>query len=70
MSVDQNIHNSETGHTFDLIRTNKSILQVQQLVAIARRRRAANVDQSDALVEQYNLQDLLRTADLYTSSAR
>lgn len=33
MSAEQNIHNSETGYTFDLTRTDESILQVQQLVA-------------------------------------
>lgn len=38
VGVEQNIHNPETGHTFDLTRTGESILQVQQLVAIAGRR--------------------------------
>ncbi len=62
VSVEQNIHNPETGRSFDVTRTGESILQVQQLIVIAgRRRAAANVAQAAAQVEQYNLQDLLRT---------
>lgn len=52
VSVEQNIHNPETGRTFDVTRTGESILQVQQLIVIAGCRRAAvNVAQGAALVE-------------------
>ena len=62
VSMEQNIYNPQTGRSFDVSSTGETIFQVQQLVAIAgRRKAAANVAQAAAQVEQYNLQDLLRT---------
>ncbi|GGF13514.1 TolC family protein [Hymenobacter cavernae] len=61
ISLEQNTYNPATHKHFDVTRTGQSIVQVQQLFAIAgRRKAAANVAQQNALVEQYNFQDLLR----------
>lgn len=70
VSMEKNIRNPETGRTFDFTNSSETIVQVQQLVAIAgRRRAAAGVAQAAALVEQYNLQDLLRTLRLQLRSS-
>ncbi|UOQ67852.1 TolC family protein [Hymenobacter volaticus] len=60
--LEQNAYNQQTGRVLDVTRTGNSIVQVQQLFAIAgRRKAAANVAQQNALAEQFNLEDLLRT---------
>ncbi len=70
VSMEQNIHNPQTGRTFDFSSTGETIFQVQQLFAIAgRRKAAANVAQAASQVEQYNLQDLLRTLRFQLRSA-
>ena len=70
VSLEKNIRNPETGRTFDFSTSSETIVQVQQLVAIAGRHRAAGrVAQAAALVEQYNLQDLLRTLRFQLRSA-
>ena len=76
MSVKQNVHNPETGRSFNFS-TGETIVQVQQLFSIAGRHgAAANVVQAAAQVKQYTLQDPLctqpRTAPTThtTSSAR
>ncbi|MCC3159337.1 TolC family protein [Hymenobacter sp. 15J16-1T3B] len=62
ISVEQNAYNQFTRKTLDVTRTGNTAVQVQQLFAIAgRRKAAAAVAQQNTLVEQYNLQDLLRT---------
>ncbi|QNE38822.1 TolC family protein [Hymenobacter sp. NBH84] len=62
LSLEQNTYNPNTRRAFDVTRRGESIVQVQQLFAIAgRRKAAANVAQQGALVEQFNLEDLLRT---------
>ncbi|UOR07595.1 TolC family protein [Hymenobacter aerilatus] len=61
LSLEQNTYNPNTRRAFDVTQRGESIVQVQQLFAIAgRRKAAANVAQQGALVEQYNLEDLLR----------
>ncbi|MBC6611218.1 TolC family protein [Hymenobacter sp. BT507] len=61
LSLEQNTYNPNTRRAFDVTRRGESIVQVQQLFAIAgRRKAAANVAQQNALVEQFNLEDLLR----------
>lgn len=61
VSLEQNIYNQYTHRAFDVTRRGQSIVQVQQLFAIAgRRKAAANVARQNALVEQFNFQDLLR----------
>ncbi|RYU82442.1 TolC family protein [Hymenobacter persicinus] len=61
VSIEQNTYNQVTRKTLDVTRTGQSIVQVQQLFALAgRRKAAANVAQQNALVEQFNFQDLLR----------
>jgi len=61
ISLEQNTYNPATRKHFDVTRTGESIVQVQQLFAIAgRRKAAAKVAQQNALVEQFNFQDLLR----------
>ncbi|QNH60873.1 TolC family protein [Hymenobacter sediminicola] len=60
--LEQNAYNQQTGRVLDVTRTGNSIVQVQQLFAIAgRRKAAANVAQQNALAEQFNFEDLLRT---------
>ncbi|MBD2715064.1 TolC family protein [Microvirga sp. STR05] len=60
--LEQNTYNPQTGKVLDVTRTGNSIVQVQQLFAIAGRRKAAtNVARQNALVEQFNFEDLLRT---------
>jgi len=62
LSLEQNVYNQNTNRTLDVTRQGQSIVQVQQLFAIAgRRKAAANVARQNALVEQFNLEDLLRT---------
>ncbi|MBW3130222.1 TolC family protein [Hymenobacter profundi] len=62
LSLEQNTYNPNTRRAFDVTRRGESIVQVQQLFAIAgRRKAAATVAQQGALVEQFNLEDLLRT---------
>ena len=61
ISLEQNTYNPATRKTLDVTRTGESIVQVQQLFSIAGRRKAAGrVAQQNALVEQFNFQDLLR----------
>ena len=62
LSLEQNVFNQQTNRVFDVTRQGESIVQVQQLFAIAgRRKAAARVAEQNALVEQFNFQDLLRT---------
>ena len=62
VSIEQNTYNPTTHRALDVTRTGESIVQVQQLFALAgRRRAAANAAQQAALAQQYTLQDLLRT---------
>jgi cobalt-zinc-cadmium efflux system outer membrane protein len=62
ISVEQNAYNPQTHKTLDVTRTGNTAVQVQQLFAIAGRRKAATtVAQQTALVEQFNFEDLLRT---------
>ncbi|WP_179225440.1 TolC family protein [Hymenobacter mucosus] len=62
ISIEQNTYNPQTRKVLDVTKTGNSIVQVQQLFAIAgRRKAAANVAQQNALVEQFTFQDLLRT---------
>jgi len=62
LSLEQNVYNPNTRRAFDVTRRGESIVQVQQLFAIAgRRKAAARVAEQNALVEQFNFQDLLRT---------
>lgn len=62
ISVEQNTYNPQTRRYFDVTKQGNTIIQVQQLFALAgRRKAAAAVAQQNALAEQYNLQDLLRT---------
>ncbi len=61
VSMEKNF-NRPPSNSPDANSPNETIVQVQQLFSIAgRRRAAANVAQAAAQVEQYNLQDLLRT---------
>lgn len=61
VSLEKNIVRP-AGDASNVTSPNETIVQVQQLFAIAgRRRAAASVAQAATLVEQYNLQDLLRT---------
>ncbi|OGX85097.1 hypothetical protein BEN48_14920 [Hymenobacter glacialis] len=60
--LEQNTYNPQTGRVLDVTRSGNSIVQVQQLFALAgRRRAAANVARQNALVEQFTFEDLLRT---------
>ncbi|TGD82330.1 TolC family protein [Hymenobacter wooponensis] len=62
ISLEQNTYNPQTHRVLDVTKTGNSIVQVQQLFAIAGRRKAAtNVAQQNTLVEQFNFEDLLRT---------
>ena len=62
LSLEQNVYNPHTNRVFDVTRQGESIVQVQQLFALAgRRKAAARVAAQNALVEQFNFQDLLRT---------
>ena len=62
LSLEQNVYNPRTNRVFDVTSRGESIVQVQQLFAIAgRRKAAARVAEQNALVEQFNFQDLLRT---------
>ncbi|WP_045686920.1 TolC family protein [Hymenobacter sp. AT01-02] len=62
ISIEQNTYNPQTRKVLDVTKTGNSIVQVQQLFAIAgRRKAAANVAQQNALVEQFTFQELLRT---------
>lgn len=62
IALEQNTYNPQTGKHFDMTRTGENIVQVQQLFALAGRRKAATkVAQQAALAEQYSFQDLLRT---------
>ncbi|WP_426491121.1 TolC family protein [Hymenobacter sp. 102] len=62
ISLEQNAYNQLTHKTLDVTRTGNTAVQVQQLFALAgRRKAAASVAQQNALVEQFTLQDLLRT---------
>ncbi|WP_022823563.1 TolC family protein [Hymenobacter norwichensis] len=62
ISIEQNTYNPQTRKVLDVTKTGNSIVQVQQLFALAgRRKAAANVAQQNALVEQFTFQDLLRT---------
>ncbi|WBO85611.1 TolC family protein [Hymenobacter yonginensis] len=62
VSIEQNAYNQFTHKVLDVTKTGNSIVQVQQLFAIAgRRKAAASVAQQNALVEQFTFQDLLRT---------
>ena len=62
VSIEQNTYNPQTHRVLDVTKTGNSIVQVQQLFAIAgRRKAAASVAQQNALVEQFTFQDLLRT---------
>ncbi|OUJ72654.1 TolC family protein [Hymenobacter crusticola] len=61
ISLEQNTYNPTTGKHFDMTKSGESIVQVQQLFSIAGRRKAAGrVAQQNALVEQFNFQDLQR----------
>jgi cobalt-zinc-cadmium efflux system outer membrane protein len=61
ISLEQNTYNRETGKRFDVTKTGQSIVQVQQLFAIAgRRKAAARVAEQAAQAEQFTFQDLLR----------
>lgn len=61
LSLEQNIYNQYTHKSFDVGRSGQNIVQVQQLFALAgRRKAAARVAQQNALVEQFNFQDLVR----------
>lgn len=62
ISLEQNAYNPQTRKALDITRTGNTAVQVQQLFAIAgRRKAAASVAQQNALVEQFNFEDLLRT---------
>ena len=62
LSLEQNVYNPRTNRVFDVTNRGESIVQVQQLFALAgRRKAAARVAEQNALVEQFNFQDLLRT---------
>ncbi|RSK44384.1 TolC family protein [Hymenobacter perfusus] len=62
VSIEQNTYNPQTRKVLDVTKTGNSIVQVQQLFALAgRRKAAASVAQQNALVEQFTFQDLLRT---------
>jgi len=61
ISLEQNAYNPATHKTLDVTRTGNTAVQVQQLFALAGRRKAAvGVARQNALVEQFNFQDLLR----------
>ncbi len=61
-SIEQNAYNQFTHRTLDVTRQGNTALQVQQLFALAGRRKAATAAaQQNALVEQYSFEDLLRT---------
>lgn len=61
VSIEQNAYNQYTNRTLDVTRTGNTGVQVQQLFALAgRRRAAAGVAQQNVLVEQFNFEDLLR----------
>ncbi|MFD2787876.1 TolC family protein [Hymenobacter rubripertinctus] len=62
ISVEQNAYNQFTHRTLDVTRQGNTAVQVQQLFALAgRRRAAAGVAQQNTLVEQFTFDDLLRT---------
>lgn len=62
VSWEQNTYNPQTHRVLDVSRQGNTAVQVQQLFALAGRRRAAvGVAQQAALVEQFTFQDLLRT---------
>ncbi|QJX48161.1 TolC family protein [Hymenobacter taeanensis] len=62
IAIEQNTYNPQTHRVLDVTKTGNSIVQVQQLFAIAGRRKAATgVAQQNALAEQFNFEDLLRT---------
>ncbi|UOQ53944.1 TolC family protein [Hymenobacter cellulosivorans] len=61
VSIEQNTYNPQTRKVLDVTRTGNTILEVQQLVALAgRRKAAAGVAQQNALVEQFSFEDLQR----------
>ena len=61
ITVEQNTYNRQTHKTLDVTKTGNTAVQVQQLFSLAgRRKAAANVAQQNALVEQFNFEDLLR----------
>ncbi|WP_400190387.1 TolC family protein [Hymenobacter sp. B81] len=60
--LEQNAYNPHTGRVLDVTASGNSIVQVQQLFALAgRRRAAADVARQQTLVEQFTFEDLLRT---------
>lgn len=62
ISLEQNAYTPQTRKALDVTRTGNTAVQVQQLFAIAGRRKAAtSVAQQNALVEQFNFEDLVRT---------
>lgn len=62
ISLEQNAFNQQTHHVFDMSRQGNTAVQVQQLFALAgRRRAAARLAEEATLVQQFTLQDLLRT---------
>ncbi|UOQ73145.1 TolC family protein [Hymenobacter cellulosilyticus] len=61
VSVEQNTYNPQTRKVLDVTRTGNTTVQVQQLFALAgRRKAAAGVAQQNALVEQFTFEDLQR----------
>ncbi|SET13729.1 TolC family protein [Hymenobacter actinosclerus] len=61
ISIEQNAYNQYTHRVLDVTRQGNSIVQVQQLLALAgRRRAAADVARQSTLVEQFTFDDLLR----------
>ncbi|MBX0290209.1 TolC family protein [Hymenobacter sp. HSC-4F20] len=62
ISLEQNAYNQYTRKVLDVTKTGNSIVQVEQLFALAGRRKAAtNAAQQNALVEQFTFEDMLRT---------
>ncbi|TGE21319.1 TolC family protein [Hymenobacter aquaticus] len=61
VSIEQNTYNPQTTKVLDVTRTGNTAVQVQQLFALAgRRKAAAGVAQQNALVEHFTFEDLLR----------
>lgn len=62
VSIEQNAYNQQTNRVLDVTRQGNTTVQVQQLFALAgRRRAAADVARQNTLVEQFSFDELLRT---------
>lgn len=60
--LEQNIYNKYTGKHFDVTGTGQSIVQVQQLILLARKRnKRINLSEVNAEIAEYEFYDLLRS---------